>query len=54
VDGRRIVVKRTVLKGGTVVREDTFTSNYTPKTQVVRVGTKAPESSESTATASLQ
>jgi len=49
VDGRRIVVKRTVLRGGTVVREDTFTSPYAPKQQVVRVGTK-PVSSESTAT----
>ena len=49
VDGRKIVVKRTVLRGGTVVREDTFTSSYAPKQQVVRVGTK-PVSSESTAT----
>jgi vancomycin resistance protein YoaR len=54
VDGRRIVVKRTVFKGGTVVRDDTFTSNYVPKEQVVRVGTKAAASSESTATASLR
>jgi vancomycin resistance protein YoaR len=54
VDGRRIVVKRTVFKGGTVVRDDTFTSNYAPKEQVVRVGTKAAASSESTATASLR
>ena len=51
VDGRRIVVKRTVLKGGTVVREDTFSSTYSPKEQVVRIGTKAAASSDSTATA---
>ena len=49
VDGRRVVVKRTVLKGDTVVREDTFTSTYSPKQQIVRVGTKQPASSESTA-----
>lgn len=42
VDGRRIVVKRTVTKGGTVVREDSFTSSYVPKQQTVRVGTKPP------------
>lgn len=51
VDGRRVVVKRTVLKGDTVVREDAFTSTYVPKEQVVRVGTKAAASSESTSTA---
>lgn len=53
VNGRRIAVKRTVLKGGTVVREDTFTSAYAPKEQVVRIGTKAAASSESTATAAV-
>ncbi|MDF1542411.1 MAG: VanW family protein [Anaerosomatales bacterium] len=53
VNGRRIAVKRTVLKGGTVVREDTFTSAYAPKEQVVRIGTKAGASSESTATAAV-
>jgi vancomycin resistance protein YoaR len=51
VDGRRIVVNRTVLKGGTVVREDAFRSTYTPKEQVVRIGTKTAASSESTSTA---
>lgn len=51
VDGRKIVVKRTVLKGGTVVREDTFTSTYSPKQQVVRVGTKPVGSTEPTPTA---
>ncbi|MDY0087985.1 MAG: VanW family protein [Coriobacteriia bacterium] len=49
VDGRRIVVKRTVTKGGTVVREDSFTSSYVPKQQAVRVGTKVV-SSDATAT----
>ncbi|MBE0416242.1 MAG: VanW family protein [Coriobacteriia bacterium] len=53
VDGRRVVVKRTVLKDGTVVREDTFSSSYTSKEQVVRVGTKPVASSESTATVPL-
>lgn len=46
VDGRRIVVKRTVLKGDTVVREDMFTSNYVPKEQIERVGTKEPPAVE--------
>jgi vancomycin resistance protein YoaR len=54
VDGRRIVVKRTVFKGGTVVREDTFTSSYAPKQEVVRIGTKPVASStESTPTVPL-
>jgi vancomycin resistance protein YoaR len=39
-DGRTVVVTRTVYKGGTVVRTDSFVSHYSPKTQVVRVGTK--------------
>jgi len=45
VDGRRVVVKRTVLRDGQVVREDTFTSVYRPKEQVLRVGTKEEEPS---------
>ncbi len=44
VNGRRIVVKRVVRKGGSVVREDTFTSVYRPKDEIVRVGTKVDES----------
>lgn len=40
VDGKRCVVTRTVTKGGTVVRTDTFSSVYKPKEEVVRVGTK--------------
>ena len=40
ITGRKCVVKRVVTKDGKVVREDTFTSNYKPKVEVVRVGTK--------------
>ncbi|HSK47920.1 MAG TPA: VanW family protein [Coriobacteriia bacterium] len=40
VTGRSIVVKRIVSKDGKVVRTDSFVSNYRPKSQVVRVGTK--------------
>ncbi|MBE0477144.1 MAG: VanW family protein [Coriobacteriia bacterium] len=43
VDGRKCVVTRTVRKGGTVVRTDTFTSVYKPKEEVVRVGTRKVE-----------
>ena len=39
VDGRSIVVKRIVRKGGTIVREDSFRSVYGSKTEVVKVGT---------------
>ncbi len=39
VDGRKIVVTRTVKRNGTVVREDKFTSVYKAKEEVVRVGT---------------
>lgn len=46
VDGRRVVVKRTVTKGGRVVRTDTFVSSYKSKEEVVRVGTKKPAGSE--------
>ncbi len=42
VDGRSVVVVRTVFKGGAVVRRDTFTSVYKPKSELVRVGTKPP------------
>ncbi len=52
VNGRRIAVKRTVKKGGSVVREDTFTSVYRPKQEVVRVGTKVDESVVTTGTVS--
>jgi uncharacterized protein YabE (DUF348 family) len=41
IDGRTVVVKRTVYKGGEVVRVDTFTSHYSPKEEIVRLGTRA-------------
>jgi vancomycin resistance protein YoaR len=41
VDGRRVTVVRTVLKGTKLVRTDTFVSNYKSKDETVRVGTKA-------------
>jgi vancomycin resistance protein YoaR len=40
VDGRNVVVKRVVYLGGVVVREDSFVSHYSPKIEVVRLGTK--------------
>jgi vancomycin resistance protein YoaR len=40
VDGSKVTVVRTVTKGGTVVRTDTFVSLYRPKEETVRVGTK--------------
>jgi len=43
VNGRTVIVTRTVKKGGRVVRTDTFKSVYRPKEQVVRVGTKRAE-----------
>jgi vancomycin resistance protein YoaR len=42
VDGCRLLVTRTVYKGGVVVRTDDFVSIYSPKEEVVRVGTKEP------------
>lgn len=45
VDGRKVVVTRTVKKDGTLVRTDTFTSNYTPKVEVVNVGSKPAKAS---------
>jgi len=40
VEGKKVVVTRTVKLNGSVVRTDTFTSNYTPKDETVSVGTK--------------
>jgi vancomycin resistance protein YoaR len=40
VDGSKVIVVRTVSKGGVVVRTDTFVSLYKPKEETVRVGTK--------------
>jgi vancomycin resistance protein YoaR len=39
VDGRRVEVVRTVTQNGRQIRRDVFTSEYTPKDEVVRVGT---------------
>ncbi|MBN2848511.1 MAG: VanW family protein [Coriobacteriia bacterium] len=50
VSGRTIVVTRTVSKGGTVVRTDTFKSVYRPVEEVVRVGTKPIASDPTTPT----
>jgi len=50
ITGRRIVVTRTVRKGGAVVRTDEFVSNYKPKVQVVHVGTKPATSTTPTRT----
>ena len=41
VNGKKVVVTRTVKKGGSVIRTDTFTSNYTPKDETLNVGSKA-------------
>lgn len=49
--GRSITVKRIVTKDGTEVRTDTFVSNYKPKVQVVRVGTKEVPKPSATTTA---
>ncbi|TLM81786.1 MAG: hypothetical protein FDZ75_07775, partial [Actinobacteria bacterium] len=38
--GRKVVVTRTVRLGGEVVRTDKFASNYKPKIEIVKVGTK--------------
>jgi uncharacterized protein YabE (DUF348 family) len=38
--GFDVTVVRTVTKGGTVVRRDSFVSNYSPWVRVVRRGTK--------------
>jgi vancomycin resistance protein YoaR len=50
LDGRRCVVTRTVKKGSTVVRTDTFRSVYKPKVAVVRVGTAGKPSKVATPT----
>jgi vancomycin resistance protein YoaR len=52
VDGKRVVVTRTVKKGGQVLRTDTFTSYYASKSATVRVGTKAKSSKTATSTVS--
>ena len=48
--GKKCVVVRTVKRGGQVVRTDTFTSNYKPKVEVVRIGTKGAKIATATVT----
>lgn len=48
ISGRSIKVERVVKKDGKVVRTDSFVSNYKPKTEVVRVGTKPKPTSKPT------
>ncbi|MDR3685552.1 MAG: VanW family protein [Coriobacteriia bacterium] len=50
-NGMTCVVTRTVKKGSTVVRTDTFRSVYKPKIQVVQVGTAGKPSKTTTPTA---
>jgi vancomycin resistance protein YoaR len=50
VDGRSIVVTRTVKKDGKVIRVDRFISDYKPKSATVKVGTKPSPSKTTTAT----
>jgi vancomycin resistance protein YoaR len=50
VDGRSIVVTRTVKKDGKVVRVDRFVSDYKPKSATVKVGTKPSPSKTTTGT----
>ena len=42
MDGRKVVVVRTVTLNGAVVRKDTFVSLYKPKDEIVKVGTLKP------------
>jgi vancomycin resistance protein YoaR len=44
--GFDVTVSRTVTKGGTVIRRDSFVSNYSPWVRVVRRGTGPAEASE--------
>lgn len=50
IKGGKVVLTRTVLKDGKVVDTSTYTSNYAPRAQVVRVGTKEvkPKATDST------
>jgi len=50
IKGKKCVVERVVTKGGQVVRKDTFTSNYKPKAEVVRIGTKGSTTTTGTVT----
>jgi vancomycin resistance protein YoaR len=42
VDGRKVIVVRTVTLNGALVRKDDFVSVYRPKDATVKVGTQAP------------
>jgi vancomycin resistance protein YoaR len=48
--GKKCIVVRTVTSAGQVVRTDTFTSNYKPKVEVVRIGTKGAKTATGTVT----
>ena len=50
VDGRSIVVTRTVKENGNVIRVDRFVSDYKPKVAVVKVGTRPGASKPATST----
>lgn len=50
VDGKKVVVTRTVKQNGRVIRTDTFTSNYKPKSATVKLGTKPTGSKTATTT----
>ncbi len=50
VEGRSMVVTRTVKKDGKVVRVDRFVSDYKPKSATVKVGTKPSPSNTATST----
>jgi vancomycin resistance protein YoaR len=50
VDGRSMIVTRTVKKDGKVIRVDRFVSNYAPKSATVKVGTKPLPSKAATST----
>jgi vancomycin resistance protein YoaR len=50
VDGKKVVVTRTVKENGRVIRTDTFTSNYGQKSATVKLGTKLTGSKTATTT----
>jgi hypothetical protein len=52
VNGKTVIVTRTVKKGSSVVRTDSFKSVYKPKSEVVRVGSKSAGSKAATSTVS--
>jgi vancomycin resistance protein YoaR len=48
VDGRKVVVVRTVTLNGKVLHKDTFASVYQPQDETIRVGTKASQTATTT------